>query len=79
MNCYYCGNVISEEEKICSKCGRGVKEININLDSLNINKVSGRSTQSDEIFNDVTSEIRERINPVKETNKVVVKIKPKNK
>ena len=32
MYCYYCGNLLNEDELFCPKCGKETKEIHINLD-----------------------------------------------
>lgn len=34
MYCYYCGNLLQEDELFCPKCGKEAKEIHINLDHL---------------------------------------------
>lgn len=89
MNCYYCGSIIDEEKNICTRCGKTVKEIHINLDSLIINKELSNDDSNKEIFDKVTDDIIEKINSAdkkeksqqekKHPKKVVVKVKQKNK
>lgn len=89
MNCYYCGSIIDEEKNTCTKCGKMVKEIHINLDSLIINKGLSNDDSNNEVFDKVMDDIIEKISPSDkneestqekiEHKKVVVKVKQKNK
>lgn len=89
MNCYYCGNVISDEEKVCSRCGREVKEIRINLDCLIVNQTSTDDDSNNEVFEKVLDDIIEKVSPADKNEessqekiqpkKVIVKVKPKKK
>ncbi len=89
MNCYYCGNILNEEENTCPKCGKEVKEIHINLDSLIVNQTSADDDSNNEVFEKVLDDIIEKISPADKNEessqekiqpkKVIVKVKPKKK
>lgn len=88
MNCYYCGSII-DEKNICTRCGKTVKEIHINLDSLIVNQESANDNSNNEVFNKVMNDTIEKISSTDkkeesqrekiQPKKVVVKVKQRKK
>ncbi|MGN0461798.1 MAG: zinc ribbon domain-containing protein [Ruminococcus sp.] len=75
MYCYYCGNLLQEDEIFCPKCGKKAKEIRINLDHLNY--VEEIFEENDEVVTetkDLSVDLKEIIN----TDKTEKEKKPDN-
>ena len=74
MNCYYCGSKLADDENVCKRCGKEVKDIIIDCDKLRFDKesqnqdafkanngkkeASNISKDTEEIFNSIISDIQ---------------------